>query len=66
MAFQAHDAFKVYLTNPTMRTALFGPIGENDEPIGQLAETAVFSQWLHNTSYIESLYYAVLRALEQR
>ena len=26
--------------------------------MGQLAETAVFSQWLHNTVYIQSLCYA--------
>ena len=26
--------------------------------MGHMVETAVFSQWLHNTSYIESLHYA--------
>jgi hypothetical protein len=41
-----------------MRAALFGPVAENDEAMGQLAETAVFSQWLHNSAYIQSLYYA--------
>ncbi len=56
--FKRMTTFKVYLTNPTMRAALFGPIREQDEAIGQLAETAVFSQWLHNSDYIESLYYA--------
>ena len=56
--FKRMTTFKVYLTNPTMRAALFGPIKEQDEAIGQLAETAVFSQWLHNSAYIESLYYA--------
>lgn len=56
--FKRMTAFKVYLTNPTMRAALFGPITEQHEAIGQLAETAVFSQWLHNAKYIESLYYA--------
>lgn len=56
--FKRMATFKVYLTNPTMRAALFGPVQEHDEAMGQLAETAVFSQWLHNTSYIESLYYA--------
>lgn len=56
--FKRMTTFKVYLTNPTMRAALFGPVAEHDEAIGQLAETAVFSQWLHNTAYITSLYYS--------
>jgi predicted AAA+ superfamily ATPase len=56
--FRRMTTFKVYLTNPTMRAALFGPIREQDEAIGQLAETAVFSQWLHNSDFIDSLYYA--------
>jgi predicted AAA+ superfamily ATPase len=56
--FKRMTTFKLYLTNPTMRAALFGPVAENDEAMGQLAETAVFSQWLHNTAYIQSLYYA--------
>ncbi len=50
--------FKLYLTNPTMRAALFGPIADHDEAIGPLAETAVFSQWLHHTAYVTSLHYA--------
>ena len=56
--FKRMTTFKVYLTNPTMRAALFGPIAEHDEAIGQLAETAVFSQWLHNSAYVQSLHYA--------
>lgn len=50
--------FKVYLTNPAMRAALFGPIHESHEAVGQLVETAVFSQWLHNAEFVDSLYYA--------
>lgn len=56
--FKRVTTFKVYLTNPTMRTALFSPVGEQHEAIGHLAETAVFSQWLHNTAHVDSLYYA--------
>lgn len=56
--FKRAATFKVYLTNPTMRAALFGPVDENHEAIGQLVETAVFSQWLHNASFVDSLYYA--------
>ena len=56
--FQRMTTFKVYLTNPAMRAALFGPVDESDEATGQLAETAVFSQWMHNTAYLDSLHYA--------
>ena len=50
--------FKVYLTNSTMRSALFAPLDADDAAMGHMVETAVFSQWLHNTDYIESLHYA--------
>jgi predicted AAA+ superfamily ATPase len=56
--FKRMTAFKVYLTNPTMRAALFGPVDEGHEAMGPLVETALFSQWLHNGAYIDSLYYA--------
>ena len=38
--------FKLYLTNPSLRCALFQPIDENDEVIGNMVETAVFAQWI--------------------
>lgn len=50
--------FKVYLTNPTMRAALFTPLADNDSAFEQLVETALFSQWLHNSARIDSLCYA--------
>lgn len=56
--FKRAATFKVYLTNPTMRAALFGPVDEHHEAVGQLVETAVFSQWLHNAPLVDSLYYA--------
>jgi predicted AAA+ superfamily ATPase len=56
--FQRMTTFKTYLTNPTMRAALFGPIDESHDAMGQMAETAVFSQWLHNAGYVNALYYA--------
>ena len=40
-------SFKVYLTNPSLRTALFSPITETDSEMGNLVETAVLSQWMH-------------------
>ncbi|KXK46059.1 MAG: ATPase AAA [Bacteroidetes bacterium OLB10] len=41
-------SFKVYLTNPSLRTALFSPISETDSEIGNMVETAVLSQWMHS------------------
>ncbi len=55
--FKRATSFKVYLTNPSMRAALFGHIAEDDVAIGHLVETAIYSQWLHSLS-INSLYYA--------
>lgn len=40
-------SFKVYLTNPSLRTALFSPVSETDEEMGNMVETAVLSQWMH-------------------
>ncbi|MFN2637541.1 MAG: ATP-binding protein [Gemmatimonadaceae bacterium] len=45
--FQRANFFKVYLTNPSIRTALFSPLDQNDETMGSLAETGIFSQWFH-------------------
>lgn len=45
--FQRQTKFKVYLTNPSMRTALFTPVSAEDDVIGSLVETAIFSQWTH-------------------
>ena len=56
--FKRVTYFKVYLTNPTMRTALFGPVHSEHEAMGALTETAIFSQWLHSTHFIEQIYYA--------
>ncbi|NUN13947.1 MAG: ATP-binding protein [Myxococcales bacterium] len=48
--------FKVYLTNPSMRAALFGPVTAESKEMGPLTETAVLSQWSH--THITKLYYA--------
>lgn len=44
---QRERNFKVYLTNPSMRAALFSPIDADDEAMGFLAETALVTQYLH-------------------
>lgn len=48
--------FKVYLTNPTMRTALFGRLEEGSSAIGSMIETAIYSQWQHRENF--DLFYA--------
>lgn len=55
---QRARTFKVYLTNPSIRAALFGYVRADDEALGKLAETALWSQWLHSTSMMHSLHYA--------
>lgn len=43
--FQRDYTFKVYLTNTSLRTALFGPLLETDEKIlGRMVETAYLAQ----------------------
>ncbi len=46
--FKRQRQFKIYLTNPSMRAALFKPIKDGDDLMGNLAETAIFSQWFHS------------------
>jgi uncharacterized protein len=54
--FKRANFFKVYLTNPSIRSALFAPIKADDEAMGDLVETAVYSQWFH--SDVTTLHYA--------
>jgi uncharacterized protein len=54
--FQRATHFKIYLTNPSLRSALFAPLQPNDPLIGNMVETAVYAQWLHREWFIP--YYA--------
>ena len=54
--FKRAVCFKVYLTNPSMRAALFGQLNADSEAMGAMTETAIFSQWQHNMTI--ELYYA--------
>ncbi|MGA1409875.1 MAG: ATP-binding protein [Prochlorotrichaceae cyanobacterium] len=54
--FKRAMCFKVYLTNPSMRAALFGQLTIDSEAMGAMTETAIFSQWQHRK--IVELYYA--------
>jgi predicted AAA+ superfamily ATPase len=49
--FKRATSFKIYLTNPSLRGALFSPIQKDDDFIGNMVETAIFSQWGHNTGF---------------
>lgn len=55
--FQRMRNFKVYLTNPSMRSALFAQISDGDEAMGTMAETAIFSQWFHS-DLMKNLHFA--------
>ena len=61
--FKRANRFKVYVTTPALRCALFGPVAENDAEMGQLAETAVFAQWFHSDDF-HQLHYARWRGGE--
>lgn len=49
--FQRDNFFKIYLTNPSLRAALFSPLQALDEALGAMTETAIYAQWLHRTSF---------------
>ncbi len=53
--FTRPTQFKVYLTNPSLRCALFSPVTSEHEFIGNMVETAVYSQWFHRD---DVLYYS--------
>lgn len=55
--FQRANFFKVYLTNPSIRSALFSPIDSADEAMGGLTETGLFAQWFHADDVLQ-LHYA--------
>ena len=44
--YQRETSFKIYLTNPSLRCALFQPISESDSQIGNMVETAIYAQWI--------------------
>lgn len=57
-SFQRERTFKVHLTNPSMRAALFSPLSLDHASFGHLVETAVLCQWFHTGDTTENLYYA--------
>lgn len=49
--FKRNNFFKIYLTNPSLRSALFSPVQPLDEFMGAMVETAIFSQWMHRQNF---------------
>ncbi|MFN0024244.1 MAG: ATP-binding protein [Parvularculaceae bacterium] len=48
-SLKRETSFKPYLTNTSMRAAIFSPVEEsNSDLIGHLAESAILSQWSHS------------------
>lgn len=45
--FQRANFYKIFLTNPSLRSALFAPLEATDDLFGSMVETAIFSQWIH-------------------
>ena len=45
--FMRANFFKIYLTNPSMHCALFGAVKADAAFMGNLVETAIYSQWQH-------------------
>jgi uncharacterized protein len=54
--FERANFFKVYLCNPSLRSALFAPLDADDLATPLQVETAVFSQWLSSPTH--DLHYA--------
>lgn len=50
--FQRATYYKIFLTNPSLRSALFSPLQATDEGVGSMVETAVFAQWWHRDWFI--------------
>lgn len=44
--YQRQVQFKIYLTNPSLRCALFQPIKADDQEMGNMVETAIYAQWV--------------------
>lgn len=50
--FQRQVNYKIYLTNPSLRSAIFTPLQANEDGMGFLVENAIFSQWLHRENKV--------------
>jgi len=56
--FKKANFFKVYLTNTSLRSALFAPLNKQSPHFGNVVETAVYAQYYHQRSELNNIYYA--------
>ncbi len=56
--FERANFFKVYLTNPALRSALFSPLQKDEAAMGNMVETAIFAHLYHRPEHFRNLYYA--------
>lgn len=56
--FERANFFKIYLTNPSLRSALFAPLKKEEAAMGNMVETAIFAQFYHRPEIRRNLYYA--------
>ncbi len=49
--FKRLNMYKIYLTNPSLRSALFSPLSVTDDGFPHMVETAIFAQWMHRISF---------------
>lgn len=54
--FQRANFYKIFLTNPSLRSALFTKLSPTDKMFGNMVETAIYAQWLHRDWFVP--YYA--------
>jgi len=54
--FRRNNFFKIYLVNPSLRSALFSPLTATDDYIGNMVETVIYAQWMHRKTFTP--YYA--------
>lgn len=50
--FKRDVNFKIYLTNPSLRCALFQPITATNDKVGDMVETAIYAQWMPRNNRI--------------
>lgn len=62
---QREMGFKVYVTNPCLRAAMFAPVSDDSDPkvLGGMVETAMMAQLVHSW-VIHQIYYARWRSGE--
>jgi len=54
--FRRNNFFKIYLVNPSLRCALFSPLTATGDNVGNMVETVIYAQWMHQETFIS--YYA--------